>query len=241
MKPVLVTGTTRGLGLAIATRLLSWDYKIIGTGRNQSEASSSLAKSNPNYIFQALDFSVNDGIAGFVKQITEEHGQLYGLVNNAALGYDGILPTIHEKQIYELLDVNLLAPILLAKYASRSMLVSPHRGGRIINISSIVASTGYKGLSVYAATKAGLIGFTRSLARELGSANITVNAVAPGFMQTDMTSGLQENKMASIKRRCALPELARPEDVADAVEYLLSNEAKNITGTTLTVDAGSSA
>ena len=116
-----------------------------------------------------------------------------------------------------------------------------NRGGRIINVSSIIASTGFNGLSVYAASKAALEGFTRSLAREVGKANITVNCVAPGYMQTDMTESLQGEKLESVKRRSPLGKLATPDDAAAAVLYLLSQHAKSVTGTVLTVDAGSTA
>ena len=146
---------------------------------------------------------------------------------------------MHESQISELIKVNIEAPIFLTKYASRSMLMKLR--GRIINISSIIASTGFNGLSVYGATKASLNGFTKSLARELGKAKITVNTIAPGYMQTAMTSGLQGKKLESIKRRSPLGHLATVTDVAGTVAYLLSNDAKNITGTTITVDAGSTA
>ena len=146
---------------------------------------------------------------------------------------------MHDSQIESLISVNLTGTILLTKYAIRSMLL--RREGRVINVSSIIASTGFNGLSVYAATKAALNGFTRSLARELGKAGITVNSVAPGYMQTDMTGALQGEKLESIKRRSPLGRLASVEDAAAAVAWLLSADAAAITGTTLTVDAGSTA
>jgi 3-oxoacyl-[acyl-carrier protein] reductase len=133
----------------------------------------------------------------------------------------------------------LEAPILLTKYVLRAMLVEG--GGRIVNISSIIAGSGFNGLAVYGATKAGLAGFTRSLAREAGKAGITVNTVAPGYMATEMTRGLEGPKLEAIVRRSPLGRLAEIRDVAGAVAYLLSDEASGITGTTLTVDAGSTA
>lgn len=146
---------------------------------------------------------------------------------------------MHETQISELIRVNIEAPIILTKYVSRSMLMKLR--GRIINIGSIIGSTGFSGLSVYGATKSAMNGFTKSLARELGKAKITVNTIAPGYMQTAMTEGLQGEKLESIKRRSPLGHLANVEDVAGTVSYLLSADAKNITGTTITVDAGSTA
>jgi 3-oxoacyl-[acyl-carrier protein] reductase len=138
-----------------------------------------------------------------------------------------------------LVRLNTLAPLLLTKYVLRSMMVA--REGRIINIASIVAATGYSGLSAYSATKASLVGFTRSLAREVGSLGITVNAVAPGFIDTRMTHELEHGQREQIARRSALRRLADAADVAGAVDFLMSERARNITGTTLTVDAGNTA
>jgi 3-oxoacyl-[acyl-carrier protein] reductase len=240
MKLILVTGATKGLGLAICKRLLADNYHVVGIGRNVTADFEALQKQYGQRIaFEQFDFSRTNDIQNLVRNITKSHGAIYGLINNAALGHDGVLGTMHESQIRELITVNIEAPILLTKYASRSMLLKLQ--GRIINIGSIIASTGFNGLSVYGATKASLSGFTRSLARELGRANITVNTIAPGYMKTAMTEGLEGDKLESIKRRSPLGHLATVDDVAGTVSYLLSNDAKNITGTTITVDAGSTA
>ena len=138
-----------------------------------------------------------------------------------------------------LIRLNTTAPIVLSKYVSKSMMIE--RSGRIVNVSSIVASTGYSGLSVYSATKAALLGFTRSLAREVGQLGITVNAVAPGFIDTDMTQELDESHRAQISRRSALKRMAEPVDIARSVAFLLGDGGRNITGTVLTVDAGNTA
>lgn len=237
---IVVTGASKGLGLAICKRLVNENYKIIGVSRKESEELSYLKRSNgDNFTFISYDFNNTKEIHSLVNMITKNYGHIYGLINNAALGYDGILGTMHDSQINELIRVNIEAPILLTKYASRSMLLQLK--GRIINITSIIATTGFNGLSVYAATKAALNGFTKSLARELGKANITVNSIAPGYMETDMTSSLKGEKLESIKRRSPLGRLATVEDVAEAVGFLLSDKAKNITGITITVDAGSTA
>jgi len=135
--------------------------------------------------------------------------------------------------------VNMLSPIILTKYVVRSMMSDG--GGRIVNIASIAGFNGYSGLAVYGSTKASLLGFTRSLAREVGRAGVNVNSVAPGFVDTDMTRSLTGEQRDKIVRRSALNRLAEVDDVADAVEFLLSDRAKNITGTVLTVDAGSTA
>lgn len=240
MDLVLVTGATKGLGLAICQRLLNDNYKVIGIARSKTDEFQALEDINKDKLFYVpYDFNNTKDIHEFVKTITKKYGNIYALVNNAALGHDGVLGTMHESQISELIRVNIEAPIFLTKYVSRSMLMKLR--GRVINISSIIASTGFNGLSVYAATKASLNGFTKSLARELGKAKITVNTIAPGYMETAMTAGLQGEKLESIKRRSPLGHLATVEDVAGAVAYLLSDDAKNITGTTITVDAGSTA
>ena len=240
MKNVLVTGAARGLGLAIAQRLVAEDYKVIGIGRTLTDDYQQLiAQSCKGQVsFHCYDLNDLEGIPALVTGIIRESGPLYGLINNAGIGLDGVLATMHASDISRILGVNLEAPILMSKFACRSML---GRGeGRIVNVSSIIANTGFNGLSVYGASKAGLVGFTRSLARELGRANITVNCLAPGFMATDMTSGLEGNKLESIRRRAPLG-LAELEDAAGAVVYLLSEDARRVTGTTITVDGGSTA
>ena len=240
MKLIVITGASKGLGLAICERLLTEDYKVVGINRTVTDEFKTLQEQYPETLFNEIyDFSKTEGIQNLVRNITKTYGGIYGLINNAALGHDGVLGTMHETQIRELITVNIEAPILLTKYVSRSMLMK--LDGRIINIGSIIASTGFNGLSVYGATKASMSGFTKSLARELGKAKITVNTVAPGYMKTAMTSGLEGKKLKSIDRRSPLGHLATVEDVAATVSFLLSDDAKNITGTTITVDAGSTA
>lgn len=239
METVLVTGGTRGLGLAICRRLIAAGYRVVAVGRSKTEQCEQWLASSDQANFEAFDFNDTAGIHEFCQRISKEYGRLYGVVNNAAQGLDGVLATMHESDIASTLKVNVEAPVLLTKYLLRPMLIN--RRGRVVNISSIVASTGYKGLSVYGATKAAMDGFTRSLAREVGKAGITVNSVAPGYMATDMTTGLDDGKLDSIRRRSPLGELAGVDDVANMVNYLLSDEARMITGTVMTVDAGSSA
>jgi 3-oxoacyl-[acyl-carrier protein] reductase len=146
---------------------------------------------------------------------------------------------MHNSQIENLVKVNTISPMVLTKYVVRWMLADG--GGRIVNVSSIIGFTGYSGLSVYGATKASMLGFTRSLAREVGRSKITVNAVAPGFLDTEMTKGLDGEQREQVARRSALRRLVDPEDVANAIEYLLSDRAGSVTGTVMTVDAGSTA
>ncbi len=238
-KNVLITGATRGLGLAILERLLDDDYYLIGLGRNESPALESIRQAHSDrVVFRAYDLNEIDGIPALMTGITREFGHLYGLINNAAIGLDGLLATQHASDISKVLRVNLEAPILLSKHACRSMLTQS--AGRIVNVTSVIASTGFSGLSVYGATKAGLEGFSRSLARELGKANITVNCLAPGYMETDMTASLQGEKLNSIRRRAPLG-LPTPDDVAGTAAFLLSSAAARMTGSVLTIDGGSTA
>jgi 3-oxoacyl-[acyl-carrier protein] reductase len=244
MQNVIVTGGSRGLGLAMARTLAAAGYRIIALARGSTEelmaASRSAADSGRGAIeFRACDLSDLGRIAPMVKVLRADFGPLYGLVNNAGLGTSGILSSMRDQDIQRLIQLNTLSPILLSKYVVRSMMAQ--REGRIINIASIVASTGYSGLSVYSATKASLIGFTRSLAREVGQLGITVNAIAPGFIATEMTHELDESQRQQIARRSALKRMAEPIDVARMVEFLLGDAGRNVTGTTLTVDAGNTA
>jgi 3-oxoacyl-[acyl-carrier protein] reductase len=244
MRNVVVTGGSRGLGLAIATTLAAGGYRAIAVARSESEELRSAVAAGSGHggalSFRAFDLTDLGAIAGLVGSLRDEFGPLYGLVNNAGIGTGGMLTLMRDAQIETLARLNMIAPIILTKYVLRSMMVE--RAGRIVNIASIVGgSTGYSGLSVYGATKASLIGFTRSLAREVGQLGITVNAVAPGFVDTQMTRDLGAEQREQIVRRSALRRLAGADDVAGSVEFLLSERAKNITGITLTVDAGNTA
>jgi 3-oxoacyl-[acyl-carrier protein] reductase len=244
MLNVIVTGASRGLGLGIATTLAASGYQVIAVARTQSAPlGAAMARAREGGTgaiqFRALDLLETAAIPGFVAALRKEFGPVYGLVNNAGLGTSGVLAMMRDEQLETLVRLNTVSPMLLTKYVVRSMM-SAHTG-RIVNMASVVASTGYHGLSVYSATKASLIGFTRSLAREVGPLGITVNALAPGFVDTEMTQELEGGQRDQIRRRSALKRLADVDDVAAAVEFLLSEKAKNITGTTLTVDAGNTA
>lgn len=236
---VVVTGASRGLGLAIVGRLARDGYRVVALSRSASDGIAELCAKSPNVTWQPFDLKSIGSFQEKVASISRELGPIYGLVNNAAVAHDGILATQHEREIVEQIDVNVTGTILFTKYASRSML--PQRRGRVVNIASIIASSGYNGLAVYGATKAAMIGFTRSLARELGRARITVNAIAPGYMETDMTVGLSADQLGAVRRRSALLDLVSPDKVAGAVAYLMGPDGAATTGATLTVDAGSTA
>ncbi len=235
MRKVVITGGTRGIGLAIARALMGAGYYAIIVARKPPEEEVGTWP----HAFVAWDLSKIDALGELATTLRGRFGTIYGLVNNAGIGTSGILATMPVAQIIQVMQMNAVAPITLTKYLLRSMMKAGE--GRVVNISSIVASTGYKGLSVYSASKAALIGFTHSLAREVGELHITVNAVAPGFVATEMTHGLGEKHRRQISRRSALRRMPQAEDVASAVIFLMSDAASNITGTVMTVDAGNTA
>jgi 3-oxoacyl-[acyl-carrier protein] reductase len=244
MHNVLVTGGSRGIGLSIARRLAGAGYNVVAVARRESEelceATRAIVQQEKGGLrFRGFDLSEIDGIPAFVKRLREEFGAIYGLVNNAGIGTEGLLATMHNSEIEALVRLNVLSPVILTKYVVRHMMADG--AGRIINISSIIASTGYNGLSVYGATKAAATGFTRSLAREVGKLGITVNAISPGFVDTELTQGLSEDQRRRIAGRSALRRLPESEDVARMVEYLLGDGGRNVTGSVLTIDAGNTA
>jgi 3-oxoacyl-[acyl-carrier protein] reductase len=244
MQTVIVTGGTRGVGLGIARKLVAAGYQVIAIARHESDQFLCATRQKEpgqkvSLFFKAFDLEDTAGIPTLIKELRKEFGSIHGLVNNAGLGTSGVLGTMHDSQIERLVRLNTVSPIILTKYVLRSMMADSC--GRIVNVASIVGFTGYSGLSVYSATKASIIGFTRSLAREVGPLGINVNAVAPGFLETEMTDSLTGPQRDQIARRSALHRLAQVDDVANAVEFLLSDKAKNITGTILTVDAGNTA
>lgn len=238
-KIALVTGGNRGLGLAIVKSLIDDDYSVVAAARSSTPELEELIANSDKVFFESLDLNKRQEIHGWSKRFVEKYGTPYALINNAAIAHDGVLGTMHESQIEDVISVNVTGTLILTKYISRAML--RNRLGRIVNISSIIASTGFNGLSVYAASKAALNGFTKSLARELGKINITVNAVAPGYMETSMSEGINDTQLDQIRRRSALKRLAETSEVASTVKYLLSKEAAAITGSILTVDAGNTA
>lgn len=244
MRNVLVTGGSRGLGLGIAVTLASSGFQVIALAR-QEGAAMTAAREQVSQLrqgslhFRSFDLTDVDGIPQLVKDLRQDFGPLYGLVNNAGLGLSGILANMPDNAIERLVRLNVTSPLVLTKYVVRSMMTG--RGGRVVNISSIVSSTGYSGLSVYSATKSSLVGFTRSLAREVGPLGITVNAVAPGFVETEMTHDMNASQRAQVARRSALQRMPEIADVANAVDFLFSEKARNITGTVMTIDAGNTA
>ncbi len=240
LRTVAVTGATRGLGLAIAQRAARSGFRVIAIARSESQALRDARVACPDLLhFRPCDLLDLAALPELARSIRADFGPVYGLVNNAGIGTAAILSTMPDDAIERVIRMNVTSPLTLTKYLVRPMMTA--RAGRVVNVSSIVSSTGYSGLAAYGASKAALIGFTRSLARELGSLGITVNAVAPGFVDTEMTHDLDDKQRAQISRRSALRRLAGAEDVAAAVDFLLGDSAANITGTVMTVDAGSTA
>ena len=244
MRNVIVTGGSRGLGLAMSDTLAREGYRVIAVARKLSaELTTTAAKAAQEgrgaIEFHACDLSDLAALAPLVRTLRSDFGALYGLINNAGLGTSGILSNMRDAEIQRLVQLNTVSPIVLSKYVVRSMMTQ--REGRIVNIASIVAATGYSGLSVYSATKASLIGCTRSLAREVGQLGITVNALAPGFIDTEMTHELSDSQRQKIARRSALHRMPEPIDVAHSAVFLLGEAGRNITGTVITIDAGNTA
>ena len=233
----LVTGASRGIGQAIAKRLANEGYLVIGTATSEKGAAA------VNDYLQELGgagrvLNVQDAeqINQLFDSIEKEFGNVQVLVNNAGITQDGLLMRMDDNAWERVLDVNLTSVFRTSKRAIKGMMKA--RQGRIIHITSVVAAMGNAGQTNYTASKAGIEGFTRSLAREIGSRQITVNCVAPGFIDTDMTKDLDEALIQSMLNAVPLARLGKPEDIAAAVNFLASEEAGYITGTVLEVNGG---
>ncbi len=235
---VLVTGASRGIGAAIALELAQRGYKVTGTATSEAGAAkiSEALSSHAGCIGRVLD--VNDSKAGeaVVDAIVKQHGALHVLVNNAGITRDMLAMRLKDEDWDAVLDTNLKAVFCMSRAVMRTMM--KQRYGRIVNITSVVGASGNPGQSNYAAAKAGVAGMTRALARELGSRGITVNCIAPGFIETDMTGKLSSEQQAALLGQIPLGHLGKPSDVAHAVAYLASPEAAYVTGQELHVNGG---
>ena len=235
----LVTGASRGIGQAIAQALGAEKATVIGTATSAAGAESITAMLNENGVKgtgMVLDVADSDSVTNCVKQIIDEYGAPDILVNNAGITRDNLLMMMKDEQWDDIINVNLSSVYRMSKAVLRPMMKK--RNGRIINISSVVGATGNAGQTNYAAAKAGLLGFTKSLAREIGSRNITVNTVAPGFIDTDMTRELAEEQREALARQIPLGRLGAAKEVAAAVVFLASPAAAYITGETIHVNGG---
>jgi 3-oxoacyl-[acyl-carrier protein] reductase len=232
---VFITGVSRGLGLVMAAGLLEDGWNVVGTARRRSVDVERLeAKYHNQFQFHPADLGQAEDVESLI-EVTRILDGYQAFISNAGVGVDGLLTLQSPEAIREGLEVNLMAPILLARAAVKGML---ERGGVLVFIASIAARTGFSGLSTYAAAKAGLVGFSRSLAREYGSRNIRSNCILPGFLETEMTGGLDEGRRGQLRRRTPLGRLGRPEDVMGVVRLLVSDAGQHISGTEIVVDGG---
>jgi len=237
----LVSGGSRGLGLAIVERFLERGDEVATFSRSGSEPLDRLGERHGHrLVAERLDASDADAVRGFVARVGERFGRIDHCVANAAIAEEGVLATMTDAEIDAMLAVNLRGSIVLVREVVRQMLVNRSTFASVTMISSVVATRGSPGLSVYAATKAGIEGFVRSLARELGSRGIRVNAVAPGFLETELSASLSEEDRGRIVRRTPLGRLGQVADIVGAVEFLASSRAGFITGQVITIDGGSS-
>lgn len=238
MPTSIVSGGSRGLGLAVVERLLDRGDHVATFSRSGSERLARLAASYRGRLHVAtLDAADGVALRGFVERAAAEFGSIDHCIANAAVAYEGVLATATDAALDAMLAVNLRGSIILVREVVRQMLVQAEQPS-ITLVSSVVASRGSAGLSVYAATKAGLEGFARSLARELGGRGIRVNAVAPGFLETDLSATLSAERRGRIIRRTPLGRLGLPDDVVGAIDFLASPRAAFITGQVITIDGG---
>lgn len=238
-KITLVTGASRGIGAAIADDLAAQGAVVIGTATSGSGAEKITARLAENGVQgkgMVLNVTDADSVTALIKAINDEFGAIEILVNNAGITKDNLLMRMGEDEWFDVINTNLSAIYRLSKACLRGMMKA--RWGRIINVSSVVGSMGNAGQSNYAASKAGVAGFARSLAKEIGSRGITVNTVAPGFIDTDMTKVLDENQKELMLSQIALGRLGKPEEIAGVVSFLAGDAGAYITGETLQVNGG---
>jgi 3-oxoacyl-[acyl-carrier protein] reductase len=234
----LVTGASRGIGAAIAQELAQQGYLVIGTATSDDGAAKITQTLSAHAGCKGVNLNVNDAQATdeLIDAIVKEHGALHVLVNNAGITRDMLAMRLKDEDWDAVIGTNLSAVFRLSKAVIRPMM--KQRYGRIINITSVVGASGNPGQSNYAAAKAGVAGMTRALARELGSRHITVNCVAPGFIETDMTAALPEEQQKALLSQIPLGHLGKPTDVAHAVAFLASKQASYVTGQELHVNGG---
>lgn len=234
---MLISGGSRGLGEALIRHFLSRSsYRVASFSRTRTPFVRSMEKRFKHFYYLEGDITAPGFIPNLMAGIQKRFGGLDILINNAAVVYEGVLPVMPEREIDRVLDINLKAAIHLTRAVTRLMIRKS--GGSILNIASILGLRGSSGLSVYSASKAGLIGFTKSLARELGSRRIRVNAVAPGYFETEMSASLSSAQRAQIIRRTPLGRLGTLEDMVSVVDFLVSDRARFINGEVIVVDGG---
>lgn len=234
---ILVSGGSRGLGWVITESLLEGGDTVATFSRKATPAVSELLGRFPDRLsFLEADMRDFESLEAVVTHVEREIGPIDGLINNAGIAADGLLATMPGEDIDTMLSVNLAGTLNLTRSVLRRMI--PRRRGSVISISSIIGLRGYSGLAAYSATKAGLDGMTRALAREVGGRNIRVNSIAPGYLDTEMSEGLNSRQRDQIVRRTPLARLGKPSDVTGAIRFLLSADSDFITGQTLVIDGG---
>ena len=234
-KKILITGATGGIGGALVKKFLSLDGTVLATGTN-TEKLDALKKEFPNINVLKFDISDHSKIEDFIENVTSQLVGLDVLVNNAGITMDNLSLRMKDDEWKKVIDINLTSTFLLSKYAIKKMLKNKY--GRIVNITSVVGHTGNLGQSNYAASKAGIIGMTKSLATEYAKKNITLNCVSPGFIQSRMTDSIAESVKVVLTSRIPMARLGNGEDVANSVAFLSSDQASYITGETLHVNGG---
>lgn len=239
-KTALVTGSSRGIGKAIALKLAKRGANIAVNYAGSEEKAAETVKAIEALGVQAIKIQANvadeSSVKSMIKEVTKTFGSLDILVNNAGITKDNLLLRMKEEEFDQVVETNLKGAFLCTKAAARPMM--KQRAGKIINVASVVGVSGNPGQANYVAAKSGLIGLTKSNAKELASRNILVNAVAPGFITTDMTDALTEEQQAEILKQIPLEKLGQPEDIANVVCFLASNDAAYITGQTIHIDGG---
>lgn len=236
---IIISGGTRGLGLKLVELCLNKGYPVVTFARRSTKEIEDMLIQNPeNLVFMKADLEDVSSLKNIVEVASQKFDNIYGLVNNAAIGQDNLLTHTKDTDIHRIILINLEAQIILTKYVVRKMLLQ-NTGGRIVNISSIAASRGYSGLTVYSATKAALEAFTRTLSREVGYRGILINSISPGFFESEMSSVLSREQLDAIRRRTPTQRLINVEDIIP-VFNLLMFENINITGSTFYVDGGAS-
>ena len=236
-RTVVITGGSRGLGAGIVQSFLDSGDRVASCSRSTTDQVKQWESDHADrFLFVEADIADRDQSAAFIKAVIEKFGSIDVLVNNAGVARDGILALFSDDDSDTVIDLNLKATIHISRQVVRNMLA--HDGGRIINISSITGLTGYRGLTVYGATKAALDGFTRGLAREVGSRKITVNSIASGYLKTEMSHGLDEGQLNQIVRRTPAGRLGEPDDIARAIQFLADERNDWLTGQVLVIDGG---
>lgn len=238
MKNVLVTGVSRGLGLEISKTLLENGYSVYGVSRSITKETDELLLNYPhNFHFNTLDLSDDLNVINNLKSILPKNIVLHGFVNNAANAYDDIITNLNLDKLKLMYNVNVFSPLMITKFVIRNMILNKTKGS-IVHISSISTQTGYKGLAMYASTKGALEAFSKNTSREWGEKGIRSNCVVSGFMDTEMSSSINDELKNKIKNRTSLRSLTDIKSVSNTVEFLISNKSSSITGQIINVDSG---